>query len=190
LSEWERRSINRFSHLSQAPLLRKYVPWPDGVPSESGPWTKYCYLVHGINPLGGKKKTKVRQKNGSYETALENPHERTNDTHRSLAWHQTEGRYGGQTESIETIYRGPGFLVVVSEYKCTFWIVCMDERTIKTLGLNVWCLIEFCRLEMQPVMLVFSTPLVKYCPSNLLTGSPYFKHTLKFMLKNVPKENF
>ncbi len=28
------------------------------------------------------------------------------------------------------------------------------------------------RLEIQSVMLVFSTPLVKYCPSNLLTGSP------------------
>jgi hypothetical protein len=36
-----------------------------------------------------------------------------------------------------------------------------------------WCLIEFIdwRLERQSVMLVFSTPLVKYCPSNLLTGS-------------------
>jgi hypothetical protein len=34
LNDWanERRSINRFSHLSQAPLLRKYVPWQDGSP--------------------------------------------------------------------------------------------------------------------------------------------------------------
>ncbi len=32
LSEWERRSINQFSHLSQAPLLRKYAPWQDGSP--------------------------------------------------------------------------------------------------------------------------------------------------------------
>ncbi len=29
-----------------------------------------------------------------------------------------------------------------------------------------------CRMEIQSVMVVFSTPLVKYCPSNLLTGSP------------------
>ncbi len=26
------RSINRFSNLSQAPLLRKYAPWQDGIP--------------------------------------------------------------------------------------------------------------------------------------------------------------
>ncbi len=35
-----------------------------------------------------------------------------------------------------------------------------------------WCLIKFYRLEVQLVLLVFSTPLVTYCPSNLLTGSP------------------
>jgi hypothetical protein len=28
------------------------------------------------------------------------------------------------------------------------------------------------RLEIQSVMLVFSTPFVKYCPSRLLTNSP------------------
>jgi hypothetical protein len=37
-----------------------------------------------------------------------------------------------------------------------------------------WCLIEFRDwiYTIQSVMLVFSTPLVNYCRSNLLTGSP------------------
>jgi hypothetical protein len=53
----------------------------------------------------------------------------------------------------------------------------MDKITIKTPNPKCylyWCLIEFveCRLEIQSVMLVFSTPLVKYCPSNLLIDSP------------------
>ncbi len=51
----------------------------------------------------------------------------------------------------------------------------MDQITIKTPNPKCrlyWCLIEFNRLEIQSVMLVFSTPLVNQRPSNLLTGWP------------------
>jgi hypothetical protein len=51
----------------------------------------------------------------------------------------------------------------------------MDQITIKTPNPKCrlyWCLNRVYRLEIQSVMLVFSTPLVNYRPSNLLPGSP------------------
>ncbi len=52
---------------------------------------------------------------------------------------------------------------------------CMDQIIIKTPNpLNVvfssWCLIEFYRLEIQLIILVFLTPLVNKRSSNLLTS--------------------
>jgi hypothetical protein len=49
----------------------------------------------------------------------------------------------------------------------------MDEITIKTPKPKCrlyWCLIEFYGLEIQSVILVFSTGFVNYCPSDLLSN--------------------
>ncbi len=54
---------------------------------------------------------------------------------------------------------------------CTMYMHVMDDVTIKTPKPKCrlyWCLVEFFRLEIQSVMLVFSTGFVKHCPSNLL----------------------
>jgi hypothetical protein len=51
----------------------------------------------------------------------------------------------------------------------------MHEGTIKTQNPKCcfyWCLIDFIRLEVQSVMLVFSTPLVYCCPSTFSLTSP------------------
>jgi hypothetical protein len=50
----------------------------------------------------------------------------------------------------------------------------MDQITIKTPNpkCRFYWFNRVYRLEIQSVMLVFSTPLVNLCPSNLLTGSP------------------
>ncbi len=51
----------------------------------------------------------------------------------------------------------------------------MDETTLKTPNPKKSSLLVFkrvYRLEIQSAMWVLSIPLVKYCPSNLLTGPP------------------
>jgi hypothetical protein len=59
--------------------------------------------------------------------------------------------------------------------RCSVSCGSMDQITIKTPNPKCrlyWCFIEFIDLEIQSVMLVFSTPLVNQRPSYLLTGSP------------------